>query len=130
MKEVVSERERPVQEKASLAEAGDTMRSLHAGTFPVASGDRVTGLVEGRDPDRRAAAFGHDPASTLVRESMRRTVVFCTGDQSVEEAEAIMSEHHLDHLPVVDSSLRIIGMLSRQMLAERAAPRRRRTKKR
>ena len=43
------------------------MRSLDTNRLPVASGDRLVGAVEGKYPERKAAGFGHDPETALVR---------------------------------------------------------------
>ncbi len=69
-------------------------------------------MVKGQHPDRQAASHGHDPKAVAVRESMSREVAFCYEDQSSEEAERLMLEKHLRHLPVVDRDLRVIGMVT------------------
>jgi CBS domain-containing protein len=112
VKELASEKPKPLQEKTTLQEAGETMRSLQAERFPVAAGDRLVGTVEGKYPERAAAAHGHDPQTTLVRGSMVKKMYYCFEDQSLEEARELMRRHHLLHLPVVDKDLRIIGIIA------------------
>ena len=46
------------------------MRSLDTNRLPVASGDHLVGAVEGKYPERKAAGFGHDPETALVRTIM------------------------------------------------------------
>jgi CBS domain-containing protein len=110
--EVGLKKHQALQTGNSLQEAGEKMRSLHAEKFPVATGDKLVGTVEGRYPDRQAAKFGHDPAGTRVAESMTRRTFYCFEHQTVEEARAIMRENGLRHLPVVDGDLHIIGILA------------------
>jgi CBS domain-containing protein len=112
VKELASEKPKPLQEQSTVQEAGETMRSLQAERFPVAAGDRLVGTVEGKYPERAAAAHGHDPQTTLVRGSMVKKMYYCFEDQSLEEARELMRRHHLLHLPVVDSDLRIIGIVA------------------
>jgi CBS domain-containing protein len=112
VKELASEKPKPLQEQSTVQEAGETMRSLQAERFPVAAGDRLVGTVEGKYPERAAAAHGHDPQTTLVRGSMVKKMYYCFEDQSLEEARELMRRHHLLHLPVVDSELRIIGIVA------------------
>jgi CBS domain-containing protein len=112
IKELASEKPKPLQEKSTVQEAGETMRSLQAERFPVAAGDRLVGTVEGKYPERAAAAHGHDPRTTLVRGSMVKKMYYCFEDQSLEEARELMRRHHLLHLPVVDKDLRIIGVVA------------------
>jgi CBS domain-containing protein len=114
VKELASEKPKPLQEQSTVQEAGETMRSLQAERFPVAAGDRLVGTVEGKYPERAAAAHGHDPQTTLVRGSMVKKMYYCFEDQSLEEARELMRRHHLFHLPVVDSDLRIIGIVALQ----------------
>jgi CBS domain-containing protein len=112
VKEVASDKPRPLQEKSSLKEAGEQMRSLRAERLPVASGDRLVGAVEGKYPERKAAGFGHDPETTLVREIMVREAHYCFENQPLDEAREIMRKHSLKYLPVVDKDMRVIGILA------------------
>ena len=112
VKKLASQKPRPLQEKSTLQEAGETMRSLQAERFPVAAGDKLVGTVEGKYPERAAAAHGHDPQTTLVRGSMLKKTYYCFEDQSLEEVREMMRRHHLFHMPVVDKDLRIIGIVA------------------
>lgn len=58
VKEVASEEPKPLQEKNSLKEAGEKMRSLNADRLPVASGDRLVGAVEGKFPSEKPPDSG------------------------------------------------------------------------
>jgi CBS domain-containing protein len=111
-KELASEKPKPLQEKSTVQEAGERMRSLQTECFPVAAGDRLVGTVEGKYPERAAAAHGHDPKTTLVRGSMAKKMHYCSEDQTLEEARQLMRRHGLLHLPVVDKDLRIIGIVA------------------
>ena len=42
---------------------------------------------------------------------MEKQAYYCREDQSVDEAQKIMREHGLQYLPVVDSNLRIVGVV-------------------
>jgi CBS domain-containing protein len=111
-KELASEKPKPLQEESTVQEAGEKMRSLQTERFPVAAGDRLVGTVEGKYPERAAAAHGHDPRTTLVRGSMAKKMYYCFEDQSLEEARELMRRHELFHLPVVDKELRIVGIVA------------------
>ena len=110
VKEVASDKPKPLQEKSSLKEAGEKMRSLHTNRLPVASGDRLVGALEGDYPERKAAGFGHDPETTLVREIMVKEACYCFESQSLDEARKIMRKHDLKYLPVVDKDMRVVGV--------------------
>jgi CBS domain-containing protein len=121
VKEVAREEPKPLQAKSTVKDAGEKIRSLQTDRLPVASGDRLVGAVKGKYPERKVAGFGHDPETTLVRGIMAKKAHYCFGDQSVEEAQEIMREHHLEYLPVVDKELRVIGMVCLRDLAASAA---------
>jgi CBS domain-containing protein len=125
VKEVASDEPKPLQEKNSLKEAGEKMRSLNADRLPVASGDLLVGAVEGKFPERKAAGFGHDPETTLVRGIMSRKAYYCSESQTLDEAREIMRKHDLQYLPVVDDNMRVIGVVA---LSDLAAKGRRRKK--
>jgi CBS domain-containing protein len=111
-RELASKEPKPLQEKSTVKEAGETMRSLQTNRFPVAAGERLVGTVEGKYPERAAAAHGHDPETTLVRGSMIKKLYYCFENQSLQEAREIMRDNHLLQLPVVDENLRIIGIVA------------------
>jgi CBS domain-containing protein len=125
--EVACEEPKLLQEKSSLEEAGEKIRSLNTNRWPVASGDRLVGAVEGRYPERTATSFGHDPKTAIVREIMVKKTQFCFENQSLDEAREIMCDHHLDYLPVLDGNMRVVGIVALADLptTEKTAPKRR-----
>ena len=44
---------------------------------------------------------------------MEKQAYYCRENQSMDEALRIMREHGLQYLPVVDSNLRIVGVVRR-----------------
>ena len=117
VKEVARKEPRPLQAKSSVKEAGEKIRSFHTDRLPVASGDRLVGTVKGKYPERKAAGFGHDPETTLVRDIMVKKAYYCFEHQSLDEAGQIMRERHLEYLSVVDDKLRVIGTVGLRDLA-------------
>jgi CBS domain-containing protein len=127
VKEVARAEPKLLQEKSSLEEAGEKIRSLNTHRLPVASGDRLVGAVEGKYPERTATNFGHDPKTAIVREIMVKKTYFCFENQSLDEAREIMCDHHLDYLPVLDGTMRVVGIVALADLptTEKTAPKRR-----
>jgi CBS domain-containing protein len=122
VKEVACQEPKPLQAKSSLKEAGEKMRSLDTNRLPVASGDHLVGAVEGKYPERKAAGFGHDPETTLVRTIMVKKAYYCFENQSLDEPREIMCEHHLEYLPVVDENMRVMGIVALKDLAANKMP--------
>ena len=112
VKEVTCDEPKPLQKGSSVKEASEKMRSLKTDELPVASGDRLVGTVVGKDSDRKAAGFGHDPATTPVQGIMAKQKHYCFEEQSVDEARDIMLRYQLKHLPIVDKDLRIVGTVA------------------
>ena len=127
VKEVARAEPKLLQEKSSLEEAGEKIRSLNTHRLPVASGDHLVGAVEGKYPERTATSFGHDPKTAIVREIMVKKTYFCFENQSLDEAREIMCDHHLDYLPVLDGTMRVVGIVALADLptTEKTAPKRR-----
>ncbi len=116
VEEVLSEKPPSLHPDDSVKQAGDRMREMHAGQWPVVKEEKLVGRVDGPNLDQNVARYGHDPKSTLVAQNMSREVAYCYEDQSCEEALAMMNERQLEFLPVVDRSERITGIVSREEL--------------
>ena len=97
---------------ASLQEAAAKMKHLEIGPLPVRENNRLTGFITDRDITVRATAEGLDPKTTLVREVMTPSVVYCFEDQEIEEAAEIMKELQVRRLPVLNREQRLVGIVS------------------
>ncbi len=118
LEDVVAEKQPVLHPEESVQQAGDKMRKLDTGSLPVAEGRQLVGVVDQRDPDRRAAGFGHDPNTTSVSQIMETSVVFCFEDEDCGEALCKMNESVVDRLPVVDRDMRIVGVVTRVDLTD------------
>ncbi|HSV51603.1 MAG TPA: CBS domain-containing protein [Burkholderiaceae bacterium] len=97
--------------EATLAQAAQSMRDGDFGLMPVGENDRMIGTISDRDITVRAVAEGKS-GNTKVREVMSGTVRWVYADESVDRASAIMSEHQVRRLPVVDRDKRLVGILA------------------
>ncbi len=65
-----------------------------------------------KKPDK--AEVSDDLGKTqLVHTVMEKQAYYCRENQSLDEALRIMREHGLPYLPVVDSNLRVVGVVRR-----------------
>jgi CBS domain-containing protein len=119
-KEFSDKKTAPLQEDTSLLEASEKMRTLKTTSFPVASGKKLVGFLNDQNPDRKAAGFGHDPATTRVKENMSTLEHYCTEDEDIRVAVKLMRKHKLKHLPVVDKKMRIVGILDLKKIPSQA----------
>ncbi|HEY5814302.1 MAG TPA: CBS domain-containing protein [Terrimicrobiaceae bacterium] len=66
----------------------------------------------GKKPEK--ASVSEDLGKTkFVHDVMEKQAYYCREDQSMDEALRIMREHGLQYLPVVDSNLRVVGLVRR-----------------
>jgi CBS domain-containing protein len=85
-------------------------RKLHR-REPTALQATKTTMTVVKSPEK--AADSHNPGEmTLVKSVMVKTRYYCRENQSDEEALKIMLDLGLPYLPVLDSNLRVVGVVS------------------
>lgn len=99
--------------------AGDRMREHDAETWPVTEDRKLVGMIDEKNPDWKLGGHGHDPKGARVGEIMKREVVFCYEDENCAEARRKMDEHGMNFLPVVDREMKIVGIFTREEIAEK-----------
>ena len=97
---------------ASVLEAALVMNEHKIGALVVSEGGHVHGMFTERDMLRRVVALRKDPAHTRVGDVMTDEVVVCEEGCDIEDARAIFRDRRIRHLPIVDQSGRLKGMLS------------------
>jgi CBS domain-containing protein len=122
LENVIVEKSKALNPGDTVETAGDRMRSMDANAWPVVEGRKLVGTVDHPDPDRQASSHGHDPSTTKVGDTMTRDPFFCYEDQDASDAQRLMIERNLNHLPVVDRDMRIVGILSRADVAQPPPP--------
>lgn len=97
------------------------MRTQNIGDVVVADGQEVVGLLTDRDITVRAVAEGVDPMAVSVRSVCTPGPLVVAPDDPVADAVALMREHAVRRLPVVEDGLPV-GMVSLGDLAEARDP--------
>ena len=110
-----------VRPDASLVEAAQLMRAQDIGDVVVADGQHVVGLLTDRDITVRAVADGTDPLTVSAQAVCTPDPVVVAPDDPVSAAVALMREHAVRRLPVVESGMPV-GMVSLGDLAEAQDP--------
>ncbi|QLH39760.1 MAG: CBS domain-containing protein [Defluviicoccus sp.] len=100
----------------SLVDVAHLMLDCGAGFLPVVEDDRLVGVITDRDLVVRGLAENRDATQTPVRELMSIELVCGLAEQSLEDAKALMEEHRIRRLPVIDEQQRLVGVLSRAQL--------------
>jgi CBS domain-containing protein len=94
----------------SIQNAARIMRDEDTGAVPVVENGRPVGMVTDRDIVVRSVADGGQ-VNRSVREIVTTGVVCVTPDMSTLEANALMSEHQVRRLPVVEND-QLVGIVS------------------
>ena len=102
---------------ASLGEVAKLMRDRNVGSVVILEHDRPVGLITDRDV---ALALGADGAGCDDRGGAHATRPLVTGESgmAVEEAAALMVQHRIRRLPVVDGDA-LTGIVTLDDLAVR-----------
>jgi signal-transduction protein with cAMP-binding, CBS, and nucleotidyltransferase domain len=81
------------------------------GALLVMEDGRLAGIFSERDYTRKIVLMNRSSKDTRVSEIMTSKVLYMTADQTADDCMAVMSKHHIRHLPVVENG-KPIGMLS------------------
>lgn len=92
----------------SLQTIASKMESLNVGAIPVVENGQVVGMVTDRDLALRGLGNNGSGNASQV---MSNNVVTIGPDANLQEASALMSQHQIRRLPVVENG-NLVGMLS------------------
>jgi CBS domain-containing protein len=107
----------------TLNRAAQLMWEADCGFIPVisANGDgTVLGVVTDRDIAMATYTQGQPPMAIPVSAAMARNVIACHTSDGISQAEALMRDHRVRRLPVLDKNERLAGIISVSDLAREA----------
>ncbi len=97
--------------RATVYEALELMASKNLGALVIVEQDRVVGIFSERDYARRVVLKGRASRTTLLGDVMTRAVLYVGPDDTIENCMALMTEHRLRHLPVLEDG-QLAGIVS------------------
>jgi CBS domain-containing protein len=108
----------------TLGEVAERMSAVNVGAVVVKDYGRLIGILTERDMLKAMAARVHT-SEARVRQWMTADPLTASTEMDVEEAAQVMLGHNFRHLPVVDDSGVVVGLVSlrRVVAATNAAAR-------
>lgn len=95
----------------SVFDAIKKMNDKSVGALPVVENDKLVGIISERDYARKVILENRHSKETLVKEIMTSRVFHIQRSDKIEECMALMTKHHIRHLPVVTDG-KLSGMIS------------------
>ena len=120
VKDIMNKKVLTIEPDKTLREAAKIMNENDVGSLVVVKGGEVVGIITERDVVR-AVAEGLNPDETKVSEVMSDEVYTALPETSVLKAMEMMRAHRIRHLPIVDESGKLVGIVSLRDLAHAAA---------
>jgi len=96
---------------ATVIDAIAEMAEKGVGALVVVEGARVVGLVSEREYARSVALAGRSSRDTTVRDIMLSRVPTVALDTEINVCMALMTQHRIRHLPVMDGD-ELVGLVS------------------
>jgi CBS domain-containing protein len=88
------------------------MADRHVGALPVMRGGQLVGVISERDYARKVTLLGRSSAETEVWQIMSSPVVTVGPEDGVRHCMQVMTDRRIRHLPVVDNTGAMLGMIS------------------
>lgn len=95
----------------SVFDAIKKMNEKSVGALPVVENEKLVGIISERDYARKVILENRSSKGTLVKEIMTTRVFHILPGHKVEECMALMTEHHIRHLPVITDG-KLSGIIS------------------
>jgi len=100
-----------ISEDALVIDALKIFTKHRVGSVVVMNGTSLVGIFTERDFAYKMGVHAKDPSQTKIEEVMTREVITVDPKQSVKVCMAMMTEHHIRHLPVLEGD-HLVGIIS------------------
>lgn len=95
-----------------LIEACQLLLHHNVGCLVVEEEGKLCGIPTDRDIALKAIGQGKEPQQTMVREIMTHNPACIEVDKTFHDLTALMHEHHVRRVPIVDAEGKVLGLVS------------------
>ena len=95
----------------SVLNALELMAEVNIGAVLVTEGEKIVGIFSERDYARKVELRGKESKNTPIKDVMTKQMITVTTDTTVNQCMALMKQHSIRHLPVVEND-KLIGLVS------------------
>ncbi len=95
----------------TVHQAIKVMAEKGIGALVVVKEGEPVGIISERDYMRKVILHGRASQTTKVREIMSSPLISATTQWAVEQCMVAMTDHHIRHLPVIESD-KLVGIIS------------------
>ena len=100
-----------IQPDETVLDAIRKMAEKDVGALVVVENSKPVGIITERHYARNVFLKGRRSPTTPIREVMSTPIICASGEHSVEECMAVMTEKRIRHLPVLDQG-ELVGVVS------------------
>ena len=100
-----------ISSDATVLDAVRLMEDKKIGAVLVMDDEKLAGIFSERDFAYKIGCFEKAPHEIKVSEVMTPDPITVSPGQTVNDCMALMTDHHIRHLPVVDNG-RLVGVIS------------------
>jgi len=111
IQELMSSNVCTIKTDTPLRDAAARMAKHDLGSLPVASGEKLVGMLTDRDIALRGIGNDLGP-DACASEAMTRELLYCRAEDDVDEVLANMGDMQVRRLPVIDDDKDLVGIVS------------------
>lgn len=89
----------------SVLQAADFMEMHNVGGLPVVEDDKLVGIITSKD-----IRFNHP--NRIVADAMSESVIYCSPQDTIWDAAALMEQHKIERLPVLEKNV-VVGIITK-----------------
>ncbi len=111
VKDMMNQKVHTVSPDINVWQASNKLKTLHIGCLVVMENGVICGILSERDIVYKIVSGKRDASNVKVREIMNAPVVTVKPETPANDALFIASTRHLRHIPVVNDSGALVGLL-------------------